>query len=300
MPAPDPAISVVMPVYNAEPFVAETMDSILGQTFRDFEFVCINDGSKDGSLAILERYAKQDPRVRVISRPNTGLVPALNEGLELSRGRYIARIDSDDLSAPNRFALQFARMEAEPALVALGSNADAMDEQGNLLGAYDNPLTHEEIERAHLAGMSSIHHPAVMMRADAVRRVGGYRKETWPCEDYDLWMRLGEVGRLANLPERLLTKRLMAGSIVATTLDRQEQKQLLVLREAWARRKLPGEPKLPRRELNSRGDLFRQWGWMALKAGRVKTSRRYAWKTVREQPFKSGSWKLLACSVRGH
>lgn len=298
MPA-SPAISVVMPVYNAEAFVAETMDSILAQTFGDFEFVCIDDGSKDNSLAVLQDYAGRDPRVRIISRPNTGLVGALNEGIEASRGRYIARIDSDDLSAPDRFRLQFYRMEAEPDLVALGSCANAMDEEGNLLGAYDNPLTHEAIEEAHLAGLSSIHHPAVMLRTDAVRRVGCYRQETWPCEDYDLWMRLGEVGRLANLPQRLLTKRLMSSSIVATTLDRQEAKQLLVLRETWKRRGLPGEPKLPRRELNSHGDLFRQWGWMALKAGHLKTSRRYAFKTLKAQPFRSSSWKLMACSIRG-
>ncbi|QOV87972.1 glycosyltransferase family 2 protein [Humisphaera borealis] len=294
-----PAISVLMPVYNAEEFVAETMDSILAQTFRDFEFICINDGSKDGSLAVMQKYADRDSRVKIISRPNTGLVPALNEGLAASRGKYVARIDSDDLSAPERFDLQFTRMEAEPELVALGSNANAMDEYGNLLGSYDNPLTHEAIEKAHLLGMSSIHHPAVMFRPDAVRRVGGYRKETWPCEDYDLWMRLGEVGRLANLPQRLLTKRLMSSSIVATTLDRQEAKQLLVLTETWKRRNLPGEPKLPRRELNSQGDMFRQWGWMALKAGHLKTSRRYAIKTLKAQPFKSTSWKLLACAIRG-
>jgi glycosyltransferase involved in cell wall biosynthesis len=300
MPSTAPAISVVMPAYNAAPYLSETMDSVLAQTFGDFEFVCIDDGSKDDTRAILEGYAARDPRVRVVSRPNTGLVPALNEGLGLARGRYIARIDADDLAAPERFALQFARLEAEPGLVALGSCALAMDEGGELLGAYDNPLSHEEIEQQHLAGMSSIHHPAVTMRADAVRRVGGYRAETWPCEDFDLWMRLGEIGRLANLPERLLTKRLMSGSIVATTLGRQEQTQLLVLRDAWARRGLPGEPVLPRRELHSRGDLFRQWGWMALKAGRVPTARRYAWRTLREQPAKPASWKLLACAIRGH
>jgi len=294
-----PAISVVMPVYNAEDFVAETMESILAQSFGDFEFICIDDGSKDKSLAVMEEYSRRDPRVKIISRPNTGLVPALNEGLAASRGKYVARIDSDDLSAPERFKLQYDRMEAEPDLVALGSNAFAMDEAGNLLGAYDNPLTHEEIEKAHLAGMSSIHHPAVMLRPEAVRKVGGYRKETWPCEDFDLWMRLGEIGRLANLPERLLTKRLMSSSIVATTLDRQEAKQRLVLQETWLRRQLPGEPTMPRRELDSPGDLFRQWGWMALKAGFVGTSRRYALKTLKAQPLRMSSWKLLACAVRG-
>jgi glycosyltransferase involved in cell wall biosynthesis len=211
-----PTISVIMPVYNAERFVAETTDTVLNQTFGDFEFVIIDDGSKDRSREILEGYAKRDPRVRVVSRPNTGYVRALNEALDLSRGEFVARIDADDLCRPERFEKQLAAFRADSSLVCVGSCAEAIDEDGHKLGHYDTPLTHEAIEASHLVGDSAIHHPSAMFRREVVRQLGNYRLLD-PCEDYDLWLRLGEVGRLANLAERLVAKRLFAGSVVATT-----------------------------------------------------------------------------------
>ena len=292
-------VSVLMPVYNAERFVAETVDSVLNQTFRDFEFVVINDGSTDRSLEILQGYAKRDARIRLISRPNTGYVVALNEGLDVARGEFVARIDADDLSDPKRLELQVARMRAEPELVALGTCAWAMDEHGNMLGDYSNPLTHEQIEAEHLKGNSSIHHPSVMMRPGAVRKVGGYRKELMPCEDFDLWIRLGEVGRLANLPERLITKRLFAGSAVASNITRQRGLVQRILTDTWQRRHLPGEPVMPPPGLATQHDLYRQWGWMALKHGYVKTSRKYAMKALKAKPLASSSWRLAVCALRG-
>src|SRR3954469_7704719 len=164
-----PVVTVLMPLYNAERFVAQTLDAILAQTFRDFEFLIINDGSTDRSLEILQDYARRDDRIRLISRPNTGYVPALNEGLGLARGEFIARIDADDLADPRRLELQVARLRQEPRLVALGSCASAIDEDGLPLGYYSVPLTHEEIEAHHLRGSSAIHHPAVILRPDVVK-----------------------------------------------------------------------------------------------------------------------------------
>ena len=295
-----PAVTVLMPVYNAGQFVAQTVDSVLAQTFGDFDFLIINDGSTDRSLEILESYANRDDRIRLISRPNTGYVAALNEGLGLARGELIARIDADDLADPRRLELQVARMFQEPQLVALGSNAHAMDQDSRMLGDYDVPLTHEEIEAAHLRGSSSIHHPAVMLRANAVKRVGGYRTELMPCEDFDLWLRLGEVGRLANLPEKLLTKRLFAGSAVATNLAKAEKLVKQIVAETWERRKLPGAPEIPPRRLLRQVDLYRQWGWMALRARHVATSRWYAGQALLARPFEAESWRLVLCSLRGH
>jgi glycosyltransferase involved in cell wall biosynthesis len=292
------SISVIMPVYNTERFVAETTESVLAQTFSDFEFIIVDDGSTDGSLAILQNFAKRDSRVRVVSRGNKGLVATLNEGLALARAPFVARMDADDLCDPRRFELQLKAFNEDPRLVAVGCCANAIDEFGNHLGDYSTPTTHQEIEASHLRGDSAIHHPSVMFRTEVVRTLGGYR-ELVPCEDFDLWLRLGEVGRLANLPERLITKRLFPGSIVATTLDKRQRVLKQIMSDAWARRKLPGEPAVPGQPLSTRADMFRQWGWMALRAGQFRTSRRYALKAMRAQPFRSSSWRLMVCAIRG-
>ena len=293
-----PAISVLMPVYNTERFVAETTESVLAQTFRDFELIALDDGSKDRSREILEGFARRDPRVRVVSRPNKGLVATLNEGLALAQAPLIARIDADDLCHPQRFEKQVAALNADPGLVAVGSCSAAIDEDGNALGNYPTPLSHEAIEKEHLRGQSSIHHPSVMFRTEVVRQLGGYR-ELVPCEDFDLWLRLGEVGRLANLAENLITKRLFPGSIVATTLDKRRRVLDQIMREAWDRRHLTGDPPAPPEVIVNRADLLRQWGWMALQGRNLKTARRYALKALRAQPFRGETWRLIACSIRG-
>ena len=294
-----PVVSVLMPVYNARRYVARTVETVLAQTFGDFEFVIIDDGSTDGSSVILRQFAERDNRIRLVSRPNTGYVTALNEALDLARGELLARIDSDDWAAPRRFELQVERMLREPGLVALGTGATAMDDEDNVLGDYSPPLTHEEIDASHLRGGCAIHHPSVMMRPWAVKKVGGYRKHTMPCEDFDLWVRLAEVGRVANLPEPLLVKRLHAKSALSSHIENQPSLVKMILQEAWKRRGLPGEPTLPPRPMTSLADLYRQWGWMALKSGNVRTSRRCAIKALASGPWDGSSWRLAACALRG-
>jgi glycosyltransferase involved in cell wall biosynthesis len=295
-----PTVSILIPIYNAERFVRETLDTVITQTFPDFECLTIDDGSTDGSLAILQDYAARDERFRVITRPNKGLVATLNEGIELARGEFLARLDADDLCDPRRLELQVDRMRRDPDLVALGSGAWAIDESGRLLGDYSRPaMTHEQIESAHLQGHSAIHHPAAMLRTSAVRQVGGYR-DFVPCEDFDLWLRLGEIGRLANLPDRLISKRLLIGGLVGSNRERHDRVLMQVLRDTWRRRQLAGEPKLPEYTLTTRADFFRQWGWLALKQREVGTARHYALKAIASAPFHPESWRLVACSIRGH
>jgi glycosyltransferase involved in cell wall biosynthesis len=287
-----------MPVYNAVRFVAQATQSVLAQTFADFEFVILDDGSTDGSKAILDHFARRDPRVRFVSRQHKGLVATLNEGLALATAPLVARMDADDLCDAKRVELQVAALNVNPALVAVGCWAAVIDEDGSRLGDFMTPLTHEQIETYHLRGDSAIHHPSVMFRAEAVRELGGYR-DFVTCQDFDLWLRLGEVGRLANLPERLITKRLFPGSIVATTLDERQAVLAQIMADAWRRRNLPGSPPRPRQPIADHGDLFRQWGWMALKSGQVATSRRHARRALRAQPFHRESWLLMACALRG-
>src|SRR5688572_25740567 len=116
-----PTVSVVMTVYNTERYVREAVESILGQTFRDFEFIIIDDGSTDSAPAILREYADRDPRIRLVSRPNTGIVRAANEGIALARGNYLARMDSDDVALPHRFEKQVRYLNEHPACVLVGA-----------------------------------------------------------------------------------------------------------------------------------------------------------------------------------
>ena len=202
-----PAISVVLPVHNAEAYVREAVESILAQTFTDFECIIINDGSTDNSGVVLRELARRDARIVLVERPNDGLVSALNEGIKIARAELIARMDADDVAMPERFALQHARMIQEPELAVLGSFFRIMD-RDDAIRLYDNrPLTPAAAMRFVKHGCP-VAHPTVMMRRDAVLKADGYRKAFSHAEDYDLWLRMSDLGyAIANLPQPLLNYR---------------------------------------------------------------------------------------------
>ena len=203
----NPAISVVLPVYNAEAYVREAVESILAQSFTDFELILINDGSTDGSGAILRDLAAHDTRIVLVERPNNGFISALNEGIERARADLIARMDADDVAMPERFALQYARMIEEPELAVLGGSMRLMDKAGNIIGLTEYPLTPKETARSVEDGCP-VSNATVIMRRDAVLKTGGYRRAFLYCEDYDLWLRMSELGyAIANLPQPLLNCR---------------------------------------------------------------------------------------------
>ena len=217
-----PAISVVLPVYNAEAYVSEAVESILAQSFTDFELIAINDGSTDGSGAILRELAARDTRIVLVERPNDGLVSALNEGIESARAEFIARMDADDVAMPERFALQYARMVKEPELAVLGSLIRLIDEAGNVTGSGGYSLTPERIARYLRERGCPVAHPTVMMRRGAVLKVGGYRKAFSHAEDYDLWLRMSDLGyAIANLPQPLLNYRIHNANVSAVRGEEQ-------------------------------------------------------------------------------
>jgi len=202
-----PVISVLMSVYNAERYVAEAIQSILGQTEGRFEFLIVNDGSSDASASILDRYAAQDSRIRVIHQENRGLIASLNLLLDEARAPLVARMDSDDVSRPERFAVQFAEMAARPEIAVLGTNTDELDADGAYFPCSDfHPEQPEDI-RERLMVASGICHPSVMMRRDVIRALGGYRAAFRHCEDYDLWLRVSEHHDMMNLRDRLFLYR---------------------------------------------------------------------------------------------
>ena len=218
-----PAISVVLPVYNAEVYVREAVESILAQSFTDFELIIINDGSTDGSGAILRELAARDARIVLVERPNDGLVSALNKGIERARADLIARMDADDVAIPERFALQHARMVQKPKLAVLGSFTRVMDKTGNMIWLDKYPLTPKGTAR-WLERDCPVAHPTVMMRRDAVLKAGGYRKAFSHAEDYDLWLRMSELGYgFANLPRPLLNYRVHGDNVSAVYRAAQER-----------------------------------------------------------------------------
>jgi GT2 family glycosyltransferase len=300
-----PLISVCMPVYNAEQFVTEAVESILAQTYRNFEFIIIDDGSTDRSMAILERYAAQDARIRLSTRPNAGLVVRLNEMVAESRSDVIAQMHADDIAMPERLARQFDFLNAHPEVAAVGCRVMTIDSDGDPIAEFCTVQTHEEIDRPHLEAVGGvICHPAATIRADAIRAVGGYRAERWPAEDTDLWLRLAEIGRLANLPEILLKYRqhLKSTSSVKYAALREQTQAAAI--DAHHRRGLPlpadwEQLKKNDSKTDSRVHL-RKWAWWALGAGNLRTARKYALRSLRSNPLSWQSWKLVACCMRGY
>jgi len=198
-----------MSVFNGARFLDEAIASVRAQSFADFEFLVLDDGSTDASRAIIERHAVADRRIRPIFRENRGLVASLNQLLGEARAPLIARMDADDVCHPQRFERQIAFLAAHPDHAAVGSASQDIDEHGAPCPAPDHPppLTHEAV----LAGIerrSPLCHPAVMARRETLLAAGGYHRAFRHCEDYDLWLRICSRGaRIANLAEPLLRYR---------------------------------------------------------------------------------------------
>jgi hypothetical protein len=237
---PVPLLSVVMSVFQGERFLAQAIDSILEQTFRDFEFIIIDDGSTDASGSILESYRRSDPRVHVYSQKNKGLIYSLNRGCGLARGKYIARMDADDIAAPNRLHWQMYYMEAHPAVGVVGGAVEFIDAAGKTLRISRTPLENADIQRA-LLDSDVIFHPTVVMRKDAFASAGGYRNIV-DAEDYDLWLRIAEHYELANLPAVLLKYRIHSAQVSVRTCRRQALGAIAAQAFASARRNGDRDP----------------------------------------------------------
>lgn len=192
-----PVVSVLMPVYNCEKYVAEAVDSILCQAFRDLEFIIIDDCSTDSTGTIIR--SQSDSRIRYYrNERNLGISRSLNEGLALAKGMYIARMDADDISLPGRIAAQVKYLSEHPEVGVLGSAVQRIDEQGRRLSIVESPHEHAVL-RWLLCFLTPIAHPTVMMRKEIVTQVGGYDSSYQTAEDYDLWRRVSSITRLSNL-----------------------------------------------------------------------------------------------------
>jgi len=250
--ATSPAVTVAMSVYNGEQFLAAAVESVLAQTFDDFEFLALDDGSSDATADILAHYAATDSRLRPIVRENRGLIASLNQLLAEARAPLIARMDADDICYPERFERQVAFLAGNPDYGVVGSRCDDIDEHGGPwpTRAVAHPLTHKEFLAAIELGLPLLCHPSVMMRREVALKVGGYHSAFRHCEDLDLWLRLASVTRIGNLPDRLLRYRHYAGQVSsrhATIQQTNAAVAKLAYRERMAGRPDPTEhlPELP-------------------------------------------------------
>ena len=283
-----PIVSVVMPVYNAGPYLAQAVDSILEQTLDDLELIVVDDGSGDGSRELLAQRAQRDQRVQLVDQDHAGVTAALNTGLKAVRGRFIARMDADDVAAPCRFERQHAYLESYPRVVAVGTAVLQIDPDGLPIAISRRPEDHETLVEELNQGRGGLAHPTAFMRREAVEACGGYDERYRVGQDKPLWTALAKQGRLANMPDVLLCYRRHLKSITATRDDMQPR--------AVAK----GSPLLPpqpaRQFVPVDLDHYADWSKRAVLNGYGVTARKYAMKYFRHRPWQPSGWWWLARS----
>lgn len=211
------ALDVLLPVKNGMPYIKEAIKSILEQTFDDFALFVIDDGSSDETALVVAAFAHSDSRIKPIDCEGDGLIDALNQGLDGSTSPFVARMDADDISMPTRFERQVSYLRAHPDVDVVGSWTELIDQRGDSLDRITKyPTSPTDLRRHLFSNKNPLAHPTVMMRSDKVKRLGGYRKPLKAAEDFDLWLRVAETGKLANLPEPLLRYRLHPDQVSAT------------------------------------------------------------------------------------
>jgi glycosyltransferase involved in cell wall biosynthesis len=233
-----PKISVILPVYNAQTYLQESIQSILSQSFSDFELIIINDGSTDQSLEIIQSYT--DDRIKLINQSNAGLPISLNRAIAIAKGQYLARQDADDISLPTRLAEQTAYLDEHPTCALLGSWAKILVDNTPTDRALQHPYKNGDIQ-LKLLFFNCFVHSSVMIRKSALEKSGLYpeEREKFPPEDYDLWLRIAKDFEVANIPKALLQYRELSNSISRTKLqimqDRAELMSLHAIKDILGR-----------------------------------------------------------------
>lgn len=256
-----PAVTILLPVYNGETYLKAAVDSVLGQTLPNWELLIINDGSTDDSQTIIDEF--KDQRIRVLKQENRGLIATLNRGIAESRGELIARIDCDDEYLPEKLRHQVAFLENHPAVVALGTSFDVISSSGETvltewLLPQDNDL------RRNLYWRNPFAHGSVMMRKTALENAGGYDPGYKHVEDYDLWRKLARQGELAGLGEVLYKWRANPQGVSRRNSREQSRTRNQILQQIW----VEPLPNLSRREYKRRLE--------ELKRSHPTLARRYA------------------------
>jgi glycosyltransferase involved in cell wall biosynthesis len=225
-------VSVIMSAYDAARYIGEAIESVLAQTHREFEFIIVDDGSTDGTLAIAREWASRDPRIRVIEQANAGMGAALNRALSLATSEMIVRLDADDVMRADRIERQLAFLGERPSLALAASFIEYLDDRGRPCGGVTSRLVTEEAVRRLVTedDLIGLYHSSVIMRRSAVLAVGGYRPQFWPADDIDLWNRLVEKGDGLLVQPEYLTRYRIHGRSASLTSLRQA-----LLKTAWVK-----------------------------------------------------------------
>ncbi|MGB3904935.1 MAG: glycosyltransferase [Anaerolineae bacterium] len=296
-----PKVSVVMTVYNGQRFLREAIDSILNQTYADFELLVIDDGSIDSTPDILNGY--DDPRLRAVIQEHMGRVKSLNRGVATACGEYVAIMDADDISLPERLEKQVRWLEVHPGTALLGTGTVVVDENGRAIGQFDTPRGSLAIEEALLKGVMCPAHPSAMYRKTCFETVGGYREWFEQAMDYDLWLRLTERYDVDSLPEILCHYRLNLGGISHRRYFQQKRSAAFALESAKRRRKGLPEPSTPPRDLpptrRELGEYHCRLGRILLDLGRILEARGELRRAVVNSPLDPYIWYFYLGSLVG-
>ena len=259
-------VTVIMSAYNAEAFIAQAIQSVLDQTYKEFEFIIINDGSTDSTLSEIQNYSKRDNRIRCISHGNMGMGESLNKALRAAKNDLVVRMDADDTMFPSRIEEQVEFMRANPSVVIASCLAYYIDQNSRIIGRTYSDLVEKQSWRSYLKANEPLGllHPGVIYRRSEILSLGGYRGKFWPAEDIDLWNRVIEKNKpVVTIPRVLMHYRIHGGSIITNKYFDSRMKFEWVRESMWCRRKGLKEPEWEE-YLAKRGrrTLLQKLNWM--------------------------------------
>lgn len=301
--AASPSVSVLMPVFNTDAYLLEALMSISNQTFTNFELVVLDDGSSDKSLRIIQEYALLENRMTYVSRPNKGLIASRNELLSLAQGEFIAWMDSDDISLPDRLQKQIQYFRINPNVLCLGSAAQCIDPDGRNLNIEHYPSNHEDIVACQLNG-GGMRFATTMIPTAILESLGGFREPLKMGEDFDFLIRLSEKGIVSNLPESLYLYRQHLKSVCASTGPAWTIYRDAVLKLARERATVGSDIlqkggslnlTLPKNQSTRKLEAvaLANWANSALDNKDKSLALKYAIASISRNPTSRGGWRVL-------
>lgn len=235
-------IDILLTVFNGEPFLARTLDSVLAQQFTEWRLIAVDDCSTDGTPAILADYARRDDRILVVRGEHKGIAAAANIGLAHVTAPLVARLDGDDIAVPERLQVQYDFLMQHPEILAVGSDVMLIDENDKPLRRRKAPVGWQKIHDI-LRTRNCMCHPSSIIRTEALQRIGGYRPKFRNSLDYDLWLRISEIGQIDNIPQDLLLYRRHAAQVSGSAnTHRQTIYSVGAITDYFLRKYCPGSP----------------------------------------------------------